>query len=469
VARAAGRANQNLDSAENLLSKICDLRLDNDRGWQNHIFKKDVAASSFVNEILGSWRLHQARQKKYLGLEGELVRLQKAIEGNQREDMSGPFENHMAGSLADEVTRLFDERERALQEVGVIQAKDRHDSETIIGIIQDARSWNRQALDQVGIQGATLDRVASHLNLVKKQLDALGQPEANSGNKLLLENVRQQLAMWQQSGQKSATAGELDILLDRANKLAFQIAMEVARLGSRGERLLPMSQSLDELNTELRQAAGSAATAGANNNDPQWLQLQARLDELSSSIAAGNLPGLKKANAATNELVPITANVGQQLAEIARSFNLQGDRLTKLGEACSDLTGISFESQSQVVGNADNPPEGGLNINQFDPFGETKDEEPLNSEVDPFSAGDISLPESDDFEKSNDFTSSIIPGEEDPIISQEFEPTVDPEVEKVYDLAEFGAVPIVEDAAPAVEDADDHIYELSEFGAVTMS
>ena len=36
-------------------------------------------------------------------------------------------------------------------------------------------------------------------------------------------------------------------LVDRGSKLAFQIAMEVARLGPRGERLLPMTQALEEL------------------------------------------------------------------------------------------------------------------------------------------------------------------------------------------------------------------------------
>ena len=47
---------------------------------------------------------------------------------------------------------------------------------------------------------------------------------------------------------------ELNDLVDRGSKLAFKIAMEVARLGPRGERLLPMSQSLEDLTTGFRKA-----------------------------------------------------------------------------------------------------------------------------------------------------------------------------------------------------------------------
>ncbi len=470
VARAVTKAKGNLVASEELLSRICNLRLDNENDWQSPAFNKDVAASSFVNETLGAWRLHQTRQKKYLGLEGELIRLQKAIQGNQRSEISGPYENHLAGLLADEVARLFDERECALQETCVVQEKDQHESESIIGIIQDARSWNRHTLDQVGVQGATLDRVSSRLDQMKSYVDTLEQGTASGKNESALQDIRHKLAEWKQSTQAGDQGGELNNVLDRANKLAFQIAMEVARLGSKGERLLPMTQSLDDVNTELRKISGNMANSSVAERDPGWLQLQTLIGELSASLRSGGGKEIVNLKATVGELSPVTASIGQQLADIARSFNQQGDRLTKLGEACSELTGVSFDSDYKAAGKADNPPEGSLNLSQFDPFGSEETEvEPITTEVDPFSADDISLPDNSGFEKSEDFTSSVIPGEDIPLISQEPEQALSSEEEIVYDLSEFGAVRIEQDSAQVDDDPDDQIYDLSEFGAVTMS
>ena len=122
------------------------------------------------------------------------------------------------------------------------------------------------------------------------------------------------------------------------------------------------------------------------------------------------------------------------------------------------------------MGKADNPPEGGLNLSQFDPFGKEEPEvEALTTEVDPFSAGDISLPTDNGFEKSGGFTSSVIPGGDLPLISQEPEQTLSSEEEIVYDLSEFGAVRMEQDSVQGDNDPEDQIYDLSEFGAVTMS
>ena len=67
---------------------------------------------------------------------------------------------------------------------------------------------------------------------------------------------------------------------------------------------------------------------------------------------------------------------------------------------------------------------------------------------------------------TNDFTQDTTPGPEP-------EPALSADEEKVYDLAEFGAVRIDQDGeqdAPAGEEGqDDRIYDLAEFGAVALN
>ncbi len=60
-------------------------------------------------------------------------------------------------------------------------------------------------------------------------------------------DITRQVEAWSQDSNNRDQMGKMNSLVDRGSKLAFQMAMEVARLGTRGERLLPMTQSLGRL------------------------------------------------------------------------------------------------------------------------------------------------------------------------------------------------------------------------------
>lgn len=524
VHRFSRSANRNLRDTEEVLGKLISLRLDSDSAWQNPLFRKDPAVEAFVFEILGAWRLQVARQDKNLALEGELRRLEAAVSSNSREELARAYEHPVVERLADQMVRWHDEREGAAKEIDAVRSKDQHESGAIVGVIQDARSWNRHTLDQLGVQNASVERIARLLGETPEQDE---RPSAEAARLaqfgVALREIREQVVKLADSAAETASAvpsdggAPLTELIDRGGKLAFQIAMEVASLGQRGERLLPMAQALEELTTEFRESAGQ--TAGTPN--PTWTPDEATFQAMTRKI--DGLIGLidtastepSNPQPRTTDLAQVARKVAGDLDVLAGTFNHQAERLTGLGVSFAALTGTAFDPDDLVVGKPDNPPDGGLLLSQMDPFdmGDQKPEAP--AEIDPFAVTDTMGASSPDTDHDPAFSTDVTPGLEvsfssmfddapaiEPVEPQLAEPqapetqapetqapaaAVDanilpatgpdrsaPETEEpalssdeepVYDLTDFGALPLDE---PTASGEEDRIYDLAEFGAVGL-
>ena len=163
VARVVGKVGRDAARDARMVDKLTALRIDEDKGWQDPLFKQHPGAAAFVNENIGAWRLGEARQRRSAGLEGELQRLLRAASTNDRDVMNAHFDNPTVGTLADELLRHYDERQAAVQEAEAIRAKDREDAERLMGLITEACGWTNAAMDKVGVQGSAVDRLASAL------------------------------------------------------------------------------------------------------------------------------------------------------------------------------------------------------------------------------------------------------------------------------------------------------------------
>jgi hypothetical protein len=208
--------------------------------------------------------------------------------------------------------------------------------------------------------------------------------------------------------------GELNDLVDQGSKLAFQVAMEVARLGNRGERLLPMTQTLEELTTNFRQVAGKLQDeSGSEAVDDSMSKLQSQLRQLQEMLASdGDLNWQELADQSA-EIGPAAGKVAKNLEEIARTFNRQAERLIKLGQSVADLTSVEFDTSEQAAGNPDAPPEGSLKIESADPFASTEESIHKPAEVDPFSGAEPVLGDPAAGDRDLTFSSSVTPGAED--------------------------------------------------------
>lgn len=504
IAKAAAGANNRTAAAEEMLDRITSLRLENESSWQDPAFKSFEPAGTFVAETLGAWRLQQGRQKRFMGLEGELHRLEKALSDNSREDLAGRFDNPAVGTLADEMKRYHDEREAFAIELKTLRDKDQGTAAEIVQILQDARCWHDASGQNLGLQGAAVDRLASRLGDVVNDLAASGDAEG----RVVFAEFKSEFDRIRVAASKVPSgSSELSELVDKANKLAFQIAMEVARLGPRGERLVPMSQAFEDLTTEFR-AVADHANAEASPGQ-QWAdsldQLGGKLARLEAVIAGGGQESMEQ----IRQCGPAARQLAANLTEIVQSYQPQAERLTNLGTEFAAFSGAEFDPEDLSSGNPENPPAGVLSIEGRTPFA---DEDQVHNEggihqpadVDPFAVKPqpqvVEAPGDPDFTSSvgepatdifgSDLDSDKLPKleietsfgmREDPF-GEAASPAAEPEEEKVYDLADFGAeAATVEDevfemedlgatplaAEPSVEPAE-KIYDLADFGAVAL-
>jgi hypothetical protein len=479
ASRLARKANGQVHRSRELLSRVTALRLDNELAWTSEEFKSDPDTSAFVTDILGAWRLQQARHVRSAGLEGELRRLEKALREDSRQDLADRYDHPLVGTLADAMVGWYDDRDSARKETKAVKEKDELETNEIMNLIEDARSWNHSGRERVDVQAATLRRWASRFSELAERFEKETESnEAVTG----LQGLRKDLARAAESSGTDHLAS-FDELVDRGSKLAFQIAMEVARLGPRGERLLPMSQSLEELTTQFRQNVAKAKSSGPDGvvNPESVLN---RLDQIAVHLAKDGPGGAGSLVRTLQDLGPASGKLAKNLEDISDSYEQQTTRLNTLGTSFSDLSGLEFDPETVSEDEPVHPPEGGLAITQSDPFGREKEQpEASEFEVDPFGGGnDIQLPGETAESQDAGFVTDVTPGIEDNFTVDSFssisepepepvsEPALPVEEEKVYDLREFGAVRIDQTTEPvaAVED-DDRIYDLAEFGAVALN
>lgn len=516
-ARALGATLRRLEAEraanDRVIDKLTALRLDNEGPWGDAALRDHPTAGTFVAEVLGAWRLQGARLRRVNGVEGELHRLQKALAENTREVLTGRFDSPAIGALADEMVRFLDARNADARELAELRRRNDDESAAIMALIQEARSWNRATLEQIGTQGSALERMSRRLEDLGSAVAGVPGGAGGSQSAALLAEIRRELDG--QANNRAPRAAGLDDLAAQGSKLAFQIAMEVARLGARGERLQPLSQALEELTTALRQAldGGGAAAPAAGLG-----ATLGKLDTLSRQLGQGGGASLTpEALEEIGRAGPVVGRVAANLADVGRRFQAQSERLVRLGESFSAMTGAPFDATPPSAAATEPAAEASLRVIPQDPF--CREGGAARAEVDPFAVdvplaapaprpvlaptpepaappvaafvpapepaftpaptpapAPVSATEDDGFviERTSPGDTvfdhgaiEIAPLELDTMVPgrvEEPEPRVAPvprEEDRVHELSEFGAV--------RIHDEQERVHELAEFGAVRVA
>ncbi|MEN8006725.1 MAG: hypothetical protein ABFS42_06885 [Candidatus Krumholzibacteriota bacterium] len=476
MSRAAVEANRRTLDAESMLDRLTALDLDNQKQWQSQEFKEFPPAEAFVIRTLGAWRLQEARQKRLMGVEGELHRLEKALNTNSREDLTGRFDHPAVGRLSDEMVRYFDAREVAVSKLQDHESKGHENTGEILDLLQKSRQWNGSTLDQLSVQCAALDELSGQMDNLARHIEK-GAAKTGTGTHDsltdIIEAIRRDLDnRTTGGGADGQSLSGLNDLVDRGSKLAFKIAMEVARLGPRGERLLPMSQSLEDLTTGFRKLADRANNQdGDTGQTPSFRNVHKKLETLAALITEDDQAHLRDLAGEVPDFGPAAARISSQLTRMADGFNEQEDRLVGMGSSFAEMTGADFDSTSIPRKELSEAPVASLDITRGG--SPAKESEPSESpaEMDPFVASDSPLMSPDEKPEDADLTSPVLPAP-DADGPARFNldsgdavdmPLPDDE-EKVYDLEEFEAAPVME---PEVQDTEE-VFELSDLGGVSM-
>jgi len=393
VARAIRGANGRAEHAEQMIDRITALDIEDGQGWQADELGTDPRVSAFAANTLGAYRLLQNKTARYIGQEGELHRLEKALMDGTRVDLADGYENPAVGSLADEVLRVFDDWVTAVQNSKKSDQKVSSSGSELIGVVMDACAWNVATLDQINAQGASLERLGLKIG---KLAESNGDSSADSDEDVYAEAVAgieedlEALAEAIESLPDADAASQIVDLVDQASKLTFQIAMETARLGNKGQKLLPMTQDLEELITEARDLTGGRKRKSGRGSKFGRLFKRARKRLAVLGTGDESQSGATDiADALTGEIGPLTKKISETAQSIAHKFNLQTDRLIQLGTGVGELTGEEFDSSEIESGDPMNPPTGELAVDAFDPFhagGKQTDPEQAGLVSDPFAS-----------------------------------------------------------------------------------
>lgn len=525
IARAVRKVGERASRDAELLERVSDLRIDQESGWQDDVFRDHPRLASFVAENLGTWRMQELRQKRATGLEGELQRLTKAAAADEREQIADRYDHPAVGSMADEISRYYDERDSARREAEATRTKEREESQAVVKAVTEVAGWNLSFTDRVGVQGAAAAGLASRLRDLVTGQDG----NTDGGNEQALEAVGALRKEIQSLGAGDSETGTADLidLADRGNKLAFQIAMEVARLGTRGERLLPMTQALEELTTDVREAAEKlVGPTESGELDAFRDRCRSRLISLEEQIESNT--GSGSLNEELEEALPAAKQLAGQLGTVAESGNDQTRRINELGAACADLLGLEYDPDQVAPLDLSAKSTEDDGFTRFDPFSgrEVPEEEDTPLAADPFGSSttepatdeaDVSVAADQEYdpwggERSLDgeisLDSDTAPAEvpvvdekpvvdDDPVVAEkpavEEQPAVEVEpleveneavdlssygaqkiadevADEVIDLAAYDAVRIDDDPTPAAPAAsEESVHELAEFGAVRIN
>jgi hypothetical protein len=481
MSKAAVEANARTRDAEDMLDSLTALSLDKQEEWQSEEFKKFPPAEAFVIRALGAWRLQEARQKRLMGMEGELHRLEKALNTNSRSDLTGRFDHPAVGRLADEMIRYFDARDTAVRKLEEYESKDKGNSSEIFALLQESRVWNGSTLDQMGVHCTALDKLAGEMDNLARHLETVpNEAGSTDGMTDIIEAVRQDIAQQSSGGVVVGhTVSELNDLVDRGSKLAFKIAMEVARLGPRGERLLPMSQSLEDLTTGFRVLADkindrdeSTAPAPAVNS------IYKKLETLSALITQDDQSPWRDMADEVQDFGPVAGRISGKITRMVDGFNEQEDRLVRLGTSYADMTGTEFDSSEIPRTKPEKELVPTLDVSSRKPLARpvkpTLASAPVPAQASPFASSGSSILSTDASPEKSDFSSSLLPELEIPSVETPADPEVPSDMplsddeEKVYDLEDLGASLVAKVETGSTEEADE-VFDLSSFGATPMA
>ncbi|MBD3220718.1 hypothetical protein GF314_05710 [bacterium] len=461
-----------------ILGAIRGLDPEKPETWQRDELQHDPELAAVTSGLLGHFNLQQAKLTRYVGLEGEMHRLEKAMSEGNLADLAADWESPPVGSLADQCQRLLKEAEEARSMARDQSSALEAQGPDLVTGLRDARTWNATTLETLHHQGAAAERVARHLGKLTEQLSE-DDPRSRQRDRLrqALVAVQSELANLPTRAAEGEGEGGASIvtLVERASRLAFQIAMEVARLGTKGERLLPLTQDLEELTTALRKSTD--ASVSGEDGDPRERVIETvrgRLAELDPTVLEDDES--TDLAASLREVAPVAGESASGLVKLAQTFNVQSARIDQLLNVMGDLTGLDTGG----TGDATAAPGASLAVEQYDPFGSEAATD-AGLVADPFARSGGSIFDADSA-AGGDFQQAAVPGLEEslttapepmsvsmpesvpasPLAGEVLTEGVSSEDEKIYDLAEFDAVPL---PPAAGAEGEETIYDLAEFGA----
>lgn len=475
--------------ARGLLGKLVALDPDGGAGWDDPALRRESDLARFLDTL----RFRDQRQRELIDrlatLEREAAQLGSRLLERDRTAVTEAYGQAMVSRIATGVSLLYEELDKQQRDQAVASARVVELGGQVSEFVREARGWHDATHDRLNVQIVALQRLGEEVQKLAASVDEKVQAlQEDQSRQLPTARVVAQTLTGApatgSAGDLARTAQLCKDLMARGGSLAIQAALEVTRLGERGEALFPLTEQLKQLVTDFQRLATQLEEASQQH--AQMRATTARALAMVEQIAAAQerdiseLEAYRRIGARLSEQKLALVRLSADLDSLVQSFNDQSARLETAAGTLGELTGerplSAHEGQESAGAGLTGPAFvvenfGGMQI------GGDRQAPPL-------------IPSSCPSEQSH---STTIATEAPP--ARPLEPLglgegaslsdlplvstvegVAAEVdERIYDLAELGAVvvgsgqetPVGSAVAGAAE--QERIYDLSEFGAVALA
>lgn len=517
VQSLAARTQGEHDRLRGVIDHVAGLGFDSEFGWQDGRLSEEPELARFLQGLQARDREQRQELARGARLEIEIGRLGAALLAKDRGGVTASYAQPAAERLAAGAALLYEEIDRWQREAVQAQARLEELGGQALAALDSARRWQACAqsqlaaqLESVRAQAADAQRLGGTVEERAKALEEARRRGAPTAATVLA--AMPALSAGERAAALTQAAHTIKDLVARGGSLAIQTALEVTRLGERGETLFPLTESLKALVTDFQgmatqleklardqEAAQSAlgkvqALLGELQDAPErdaaavetWRDLAARVGEFKLALVrlgadiGGALPGYaeqaERLDGAGGALAELT---GQPLPEIAlaappaagqegfqiESFaapRLQRATPTPVADASSAAAAPVSPAAPALFVKDESEREQPTRPAAFEPMGLTERRSQAPAAGPAMPAAAAGLP-------ASPAAPPAIPAETPPgLRAAPAAPDLSEADDRVYDLAEFGAVALDGEPEAAPED-EERVYDLSEFGAVALA
>lgn len=514
VQSLAARTQGEHDRLRGVIDHVAGLGFDSDFGWQDERLNEEPELARFLQGLQARDREQRQELARGARLEIEVGRLGAALLAKDRGGVAASYAQPAAGRLAAGAALLYEEIDRWQREAAQAQARLEELGGQALAALDSARRWQACAQDQltaqlesVRAQAADVQRLGGTVEERAKALEDARQRGTPTAATVL--EAMPALSAGERAAALTQAAHTIKDLVARGGSLAIQTALEVTRLGERGETLFPLTESLKALVTDFQgvatqleklardQEAAKAALGkvhallGELRNAPDrdaaavetWRGLAEQVGELKLALVrlgadlGGALPGYaeqaERLDGAGGALAELT---GQPLPEVAlaappaasqEGFQIESFAAPRLNRAVPPPVAEAPPASAAPASPAapalfvkdESEREDPSRPAAFEPMGLTgrRPQAPAAGPATPAEAPAAPAP------------SPAIPAETPlGLRAVPAAPDLSDADDRVYDLAEFDAVALDGEPEAAPED-EERVYDLSEFGAVALA
>ncbi len=453
VVAAASRRQQDAHrSLRGVIDQVAALNLDRHDGWETPQVRREKDLARFLDAVRGRDDRQRALIARLADLDQETARLGALLMARDRAAVTQDYAQASVGRVASGIALLYEDLDQALREKAALAVRVEEAGEQLAAAAADARRWHDGVHDQLNVQIVALQRLGGEIQklaaLLEEKLAALQEAEKSGlPGPADIRQALPRLGDAERPDVVTAGARSLKELVAAGGSLAIQAALEVSRLGERGETLFPLTDRLKSFIADLQRQAtqleqAAAQQAAAREALARSHELLARLE----SAQARDVPeaeAYRRVAARVSEQKLLLMRAMADLNALAQSFNAQAQRFDALGASVGELTGRPFEVAGSDAERAAPACATGFVSETFAGL-DAGAQGGAGASAPPWPSA----------------ATAAAGGAEDT-------------AERIYDLAEFDAVAVDEDVsglatAPAGEDQE-RIYDLAEFGAVALA